>query len=63
MKRFDGYIREQFGKRSSGDGRRRVDWYLVEFRDGDGVPYRKAYEFAPGTPFETVKAAIPQVIP
>ena len=62
MKRFEAYIREEYNRRSGADRRRRVDWYLVEYRDGDGVPYRKAYEFPPGTPFGTVKAAIPLTV-
>jgi hypothetical protein len=63
MKQLDGYIREEFNRRSGTDRRRRVDWYLTEYIDGDGVPYRKSYEFAPGTPFDIVKASIPLSIP
>ena len=62
MKKLDGYIREEFNRRSNQDRRKRVDWYLVEYIDGQGIPYRKAYEFKPGTKFDTVKSSIPLTI-
>ena len=62
MKKLDSFIREQFNKRSNQDRRKRVDWYVVEYRDSDGTAYRRAYEFKPGTKFDTVKSSIPLTI-
>lgn len=62
MKKLDGYIREEFNRRSNQDRRKRVDWYLVEYLDGQDIPYRKSFEFKPGTPFDTVKSSIPLII-
>ncbi len=62
MKKLDGFIQEKFNRRSNQDRRKRVDWYLVEYIDGQGIPYRKAFEFIPGTKFDTVKSNIPLII-
>jgi hypothetical protein len=62
MKKLNGFVREQFNRRSNQDRRKRVDWYVVEYRDNDGITYRKAFEFKPGTPFDTVKSSIPLTI-
>ena len=62
MKKLDGYIQAQFNKRSNQDRRKRVDWYCVEYLDEKGTAYRKAFEFKPGTPFDTVKSSIPLII-
>lgn len=62
MKKLDSFVQEQFNRRSNQDRRKRVDWYLVEYIDGQGIPYRKAYEFKPGTKFDTVKSSIPLTI-
>ncbi len=62
MKKLDSYIKEEFNRRSNQDRRKKVDWYLVEYRDSDGIAYRKAFEFIPGTKFDTVKSSIPLII-
>jgi len=59
MKYLHIYVREEYNKRSSQDRRKKVDWYLVEYLDELGVPYRKAFEFKIGTPYDEVKRAIP----
>ena len=56
------YVKESFKKRSTKDLRKKVDWYLVEYRDENNIPYRKAYEFKPGTPWTEVKKQIPTII-
>lgn len=56
------YVKEVFNKRSTKDLRKRVDWYLVEYKDTNNVPYRKGYEFKPGTPWAVVKKQIPTII-
>ena len=62
MKKLDGFVQEQFNRRSNQDRRKRVDWYVVEYLDNDGTAYRRGYEFKPGTPFDTVKSSIPLTI-
>jgi len=62
MKKLNGFVREQFNRRSNQDRRKRVDWYVVEYRDNDGTAYRRSYEFKPGTPFDIVKSSIPLTI-
>ena len=61
MKHFTGFVREEFNKRSIKDRRKKVDWYLCEYDNETGI-YRKSFEFAPGTSFETVKKSIPKII-
>lgn len=62
MKKLEAYIMEEFNRRSDHDRRKRVDWYVVEYRDNNGYAYRRSYEFRPGTPFDTVKSNIPLII-
>ena len=59
MKKLDSFVQEQFNKRSNQDRRKRVDWYVVEYLDSNGMAYRRSYEFKPGTPFDTVKSSNP----
>ncbi len=62
MKKLDSFVQEQLNRRSNQDRRKRVDWYVVEYRDSDGTAYRRSYEFKPGAPFDTVKSSIPLII-
>ncbi len=62
MKTLSAYISEQYGKRSSNDRRKKIDWYLVEYRDENGNHYRKSFEFPMGTKYQDVIDSIPKEI-
>ena len=62
MKTLSTYISEQYGKRSSKNRRKKIDWYLVEYRDEKGNVYRKSFEFPMGTKYQEVIDNIPKEI-
>lgn len=62
MKTFERYIKGIYNKRSTSDRRKKVDWYLIEYKDTAGIPYRKSFEFPVKTSFKEVKKNIPLTI-
>lgn len=59
MKQFNAFELEIYNTRSNKDARKKVDRYIVSYRDEKENEYRKSYEFPVSTPFETVKKDIP----
>ena len=60
MKKLSEHVRTLNNTRSSIDRRKKVDRYIMEYRDGQNVPYRKSYEFPVMTKYEDVIKSIPK---
>lgn len=62
MKTLSAYVSEQYNKRSTKDKRKKIDWYLVEYKGKNGNHYRKSFEFPMGTKYQDVIDNIPKEI-
>jgi len=63
MKVLNEIVKEEFGKRSVKDHRRRVNRLVCSYLETNGDEYRKAYEYPTTTSYDDMVKVIPRELP